>query len=336
MDINELRRGYTTGVHASFVFARALESYLSTSTASYSTTNKMDNDDIDVTKGCEIVAIVSDSLEDLTLNTIEHRPYTIGYDDISIEIYAGVGVGVVTKDGLKPPKGYPAINPTPLKAIEDIYISQGGKIGRDLYCSISVVDGEEIAKKSANPKVGVLGGISILGTTGFVKPISNEAYLDSIYTEISFIKANGYDRVVLTLGDSSFKYASDIYPQEQIVEIGNFVYDTIEMSRGVGIYSIVFIAGIGKMTKVYQGFKNSHNRYGMVDLDTLKGDIYRDIGIKIDIEESRTVKYVADQLDKKGRYLELCSMLELGAKEQISKWFTDIDIEPIINSTQTN
>jgi cobalt-precorrin-5B (C1)-methyltransferase len=90
------------------------------------------------------------------------------------------------------------------------------------------------------------------------------------------------------------------------------------------------------MTKVYQGFKNSHNRYGMVDLDTLKGDIYRDIGIKIDIEESRTVKYVADQLDKKGRYLELCSMLELGAKEQISKWFTDIDIEPIINSTQTN
>ncbi|HHB93732.1 MAG TPA: cobalt-precorrin-5B (C(1))-methyltransferase, partial [Campylobacterales bacterium] len=106
-----LRRGYTTGVHASFAFKSALEAFCSTREKAVSITYKMDNDDLDITKGCKIVVTLSDKKDDLQLNSIEHNPYIID----SLEIYAGVGVGVVTKDGLKPPKGYPAINPTPLK-----------------------------------------------------------------------------------------------------------------------------------------------------------------------------------------------------------------------------
>jgi len=122
-----LKRGYTTGLHASFAFKSALEAFVAIEKKSTSITYKMDNDDLDVTKGCEIVVTISDQKEDLELNSIEHKPYTIG----SLELYAGVGVGVVTKDGLKPPKGYPAINPTPLKVIANIY-SKFGKIKRYL------------------------------------------------------------------------------------------------------------------------------------------------------------------------------------------------------------
>jgi cobalt-precorrin-5B (C1)-methyltransferase len=97
-----LRSGYTTGVHASFAFKSALEAFVATEEKSTSITYKMDNDDLDVTKGCKIVVTISDQKEDLELNSIEHKPYKFG----SLELYAGVGVGVVTKDGLKPPKGY--------------------------------------------------------------------------------------------------------------------------------------------------------------------------------------------------------------------------------------
>ncbi len=214
----------------------------------------MDNDDLDVTKGCEIVAKVSNNLEDLKLNPIPHNPYMLG----NLKLYAGEGVGVVTKDGLKPPKGYPAINPTPLEAMREV--AKG--IKEPLFATISVTNGEKIAKQTANAKVGVLGGISILGSSGFVKPISNEAYLDSIKAEVEFIRANGYKKVVFTLGSSSLKEALKHYLAEQIVEVGNFIYDGLSLAKDL---DIVLYIGIAKALKIAQGFKNTHNRFGSID-----------------------------------------------------------------------
>jgi len=283
-----LKKGYTTGVHASFAFWSALSIFLASNKTTTSKTKKMDNDDLDVTKGAEIVVTISNSKRDLKLNPIPHQPYILG----NLKLFAGKGVGVVTKEGLKPPKGYPAINPTPLEAIEKIYKKFGKK--REIFVSIGVTNGEEISKETANLKVGVVGGISILGTTGFVKPISATAYLDSIKTEIEFAYKNGFREVIFTLGNSSFEFAKKNYKIEQIIEIGNFIYDSFKIAEKVGFKRVILTLGIGKAVKVAQGFKNTHNRFGSISFLLLKDVIRKNLNIEIK-EEVKTVKRVVSK-----------------------------------------
>ncbi len=321
-----LKKGYTTGVHASFAFQSALNCFLVTGLKSVSKTNKMDNDDLDVTKGAEIVVTISDKLEDLELNPLEHSPYEIG----SLKLYAGLGVGVVTKDGLRPPKGFPAINPTPLKAISDIYANFCRDEDIPTYGSISVTNGEEIAKQTANAKVGVLGGISILGTTGFVKPISSDAYMDSIRTELGVAKANGYDEAVLTLGNSSFAYAKEHYDEMEIVEIGNFVYDALAIVGELEFQSAIFVCGIGKATKVMQGHKNTHNRFGQIDFEILKEQISTELQADVDIESTKTVKGLTIQLKNMDKLEPFYSMISKKTDEQLGSWFSAIESRTII------
>jgi len=236
---------------------------------------------------------------------------------------------VVTKKGLRPPKGYPAINPTPLKAIEKIYrrcdhVTRQNQI---LYATISITNGETIAKETANAKVGVLGGLSILGTTGYVKPISADAYMDSIRTELGVAKANGYNVAILTLGNSSFGYAKEHYDEVQIVEIGNFVYDALAIVEELGFDSAIFVCGIGKATKVMQGHKNTHNRFGSIDFEALKEQILKELSVEIDIESTKTVKGVTQQLEKIESFYKLVSAK---TDEQLNRWFTTTTIETTI------
>ncbi len=316
---SKLRRGYTTGVHTSFAFKSALDTFLITNQKSISITKKMDNDDLDITKGCEIVVTISDRLDDLKLNSISHNPYILN----NLKLYAGIGVGIVTKEGLKPPKDYPAINPTPLKAIENIYNRFGKK--RKIFVSISVTNGKELAKQTANNKVGVLGGISILGTTGFVKPISSTAYINSIRTELNFIKANSFNKAILTLGNSSFNYAKEHYKKEQIVEIGNFVYDSFKIADELKIEEIVFICGIGKAVKVAQGYKNTHNRFGSIDFIKLKNNIKEELGIDVDIEKSKTVKGLSLQLKEIGKIKNFFKIIVKTTNNRLNRWFIDFN-----------
>jgi cobalt-precorrin-5B (C1)-methyltransferase len=313
--MSDLRWGYTTGVHASFAFKSALDIFLATDKMAISTITKMENDDLDITQGCEIVVTVADSEHKLSLNPTPHQPYILD----NLTLYAGEGVGVVTKNGLKPPKGYPAINPTPLKAIENIYLKFGK--GKVVCSSISVVDGERLAKQTANGKVGVVGGISILGTTGFVKPISAQAYLDSIRTELNFLKQNGFQEAILTLGNSSLNYAKRYYSEMQIVEIGNFIYDSFKIASTLHIPKVRLICGVGKGVKVAQGHKNSHNRFGSIDFFKLQDEVRGEFGIEIDIEETKTVRGIASQIEG------FHTFVELKAKEQLERWFPKLDID---------
>ncbi|RLA76612.1 MAG: cobalt-precorrin-5B (C(1))-methyltransferase, partial [Epsilonproteobacteria bacterium] len=221
-----LKKGYTTGVHTSFAFKSALQNFVATKNLSITKTIKMDNDDLDVTKGCEIVVSISSNFNELELNQIEHKPYILKSNNTTLEIYAGVGVGVVTKDGLKPQKNYPAINPKPLEVLEKIFSTYGKNLG-DIYCTVSVTNGEQIATQTANAKVGVVGGISILGTTGFVKPISATAYICSIEEELNFALANAFGTIIFALGNSAYKKAIKLNNNAYIIEIGNFIYDGI-------------------------------------------------------------------------------------------------------------
>lgn len=326
-----LKKGYTTGAHTLAAFRSCLDTYLNIFEKCITRTFKIDNDDLDVTKGCEIVVTLCDKKEDLELSSIKQEGQKREFDSNSLEIFAGLGVGVVTKKGLKIPPPYPAINPAPLEAVFEYFaLKTNGIKNLHLKACVSVVDGENIARHTANAKVGVLGGISILGTTGIVKPVSSSAYIDSVETEIKFAKQNEYETVYFTLGNSAFKVACLKADEEAIVEIGNFVYDSINIATNVKIKEVIFLCGIGKMTKVYQGFKNTHNRFGVIDFEQLKEDIKKELGYEVDIESTLTVKGISQELEKHGLLEDFYKMITVKANAQIKQWFPHSKVKAII------
>lgn len=326
-----LRKGLTTGVHTCFAFSSVLEAFIVTKDLTFGKINKIDNDDLDVTKGCEIVVSISDKKEDLEFNKLSLIPQRIETKTNSLEIYAGIGVGVVTKKGLKIKPDFPAINPVPLENMQKIFEKKVKNLENiNIFCTVSVTNGEEIAKQTANAKVGVIGGISILGTTGIVKPVSSTAYIDSVKTEIEFAKQNDLEPLIFTLGNSAFRVFSEKYDEGQIVEVANFVYDSIEIANNLEVKKIIFVCGIGKMTKVYQGFKNTHNRFGVIDFIKLKEDIKNELNYEVDIESTKTVKGISQELEKIGLLNALNSMIERKANEQIRTWFPNSNVEALI------
>jgi cobalt-precorrin-5B (C1)-methyltransferase len=326
-----LKRGYTTGAHTYMIFNSALDYFLSTGYLSISKTNKMDNDDLDVTKNCELIVTISDNLEDLALNQTPHNAQVWINGTSKLSIYAGLGVGVVTKKGLKIKPDFPAINPTPLNAMFEIFTKQTeGYKNLNIKCSVSITDGENISKQTANAKVGVLGGLSILGTTGIVKPVSSSAYIDSVRTEIEFAKQNEFDPLIFTLGNTAFKISKERYEEAQIVEVANFVYDSIEIATNKNMKKVIFVCGIGKMTKVYQGFKNTHNRFGSIDFIQLQKDIKEEMHYLVDIDSTKTVKGLSQELEKIGLVDNLYTMIAKKANEQIKIWFPTSNVEALI------
>ncbi len=326
-----LKKGLTTGVHACFAFGSVLDAFIVTKEFSYGKINKIDNDDLDVTKGCEIVVSISDIKDNLTFNKLSLTPQRVEIGTNSLEIYAGVGVGVVTKKGLKIKPDFPAINPVPLENMQKIFKEKVKNLENiNIFCTVSVTNGEEIAKQTANAKVGVIGGISILGTTGIVKPVSSTAYIDSVKTEIEFAKQNELEPLIFTLGNSAFRVFSEKYDEGQIVEVANFVYDSLEIANNLEVKKVLFVCGIGKMTKVYQGFKNTHNRFGVIDFEKLKNDIKNELNYEVDIESTKTVKGISEELQKIGLVEDLYKMIEKKANEQIKNWFPILDVEAII------
>jgi cobalt-precorrin-5B (C1)-methyltransferase len=326
-----LRKGYTTGVHATIAFASALEYYLSTHLCARALSTKMDNDDLDVTKGCEISVHLSEDASQLVLNPIPHAPLSFQNRTNTLCVYAGEGVGVVTKQGLKTPPHFPAINPTPQKALFETFerMTQGYE-NVHLHCAIGVKEGERIAQETANASVGVLGGISILGTTGFVKPISSSAYLDTIHTQIHFALANDHTTLYFTLGNSALAHAQSLAPKEAIIEIGNFIYDALHFASHEGAKHIVLLCGIGKMSKIAQGFKNTHNRFGSIDFDALKREIEKALHHSIDTEATLTVKGICKELKSQNLLEAFYDWCTHAVHERIRAWGIRATVEAVI------
>ncbi len=329
--MKELRKGYTTGTHTVAAFRSCLDTLLAIKEPCITKTNKIHNDDLDVTKGCEIVVSLDFNKDKFLLNPTFQKPQSFQNGSNSLEIYAGLGVGVVTKKGLKIPPSYPAINPSPLEAMKEYFEIKTKKIQNlHLKCCVSVTNGQEIAKQTANNKVGVLEGISILGTTGIVKPVSSSAYIDSIKTEIEFAIQNGYKTLYFTLGNSAFNVACKKTNKEAIIEIGNFVYDSIELAVKLKANEVIFLCGIGKMTKVYQGFKNTHNRFGVIDFFKLQEDIQKKLNYKVNIEATLTVKGISQELQKVGLLEEFYKMITDESNKKIKQWFNTSKVKAMI------
>ena len=212
-------------------------------------------DDPDVTKGSLVFAQVT-------------RTETPG-----IIIDGGQGVGRVTKRGLDQPVGAAAINSVPRQMIREnleevcrLTDYHGG-----LSVVISVPDGEQLAKKTFNPRLGIVGGISILGTTGIVEPMSEQALVDTIRVELRQRKANGAEYVLLTPGN----YGSD-YIQKEIgidpktaVLTSNFIGESLDICKELGFRGALLIGHIGKLVKIAGGMLNTHSKYGDCRMDIM-------------------------------------------------------------------
>lgn len=195
-------------------------------------------------------------------------------DQPGVEIDGGRGVGRVTKPGLPVGVGEAAINPVPRRMIQEAVsavLEEHGAV-RGLRVVISVPEGESIAMKTLNPRLGILGGISILGTRGVVTPFSTEAYKASVVQAISVAAAAGNRQVVLTTGGSSEKYAIAMFaelPEEAFIQMGEYVGFSLEHAKAYGIRKVTFVGMAGKFSKVAQGAMLIHSKNAPVDFGFL-------------------------------------------------------------------
>lgn len=204
-------------------------------------------DDPDVTNGLEIRASVEPAE--------------------SFEIYGGKGVGKFTLPGFDYPPGEAAINKAPREMIrhnlEPLNIDYS-----PLTITISVPQGAEIALRTFNPRLGIEGGISIIGVSGIVKPFSEEAFIDSIRKCMTIAKASGSERLVINSGGKSERFVKSLYPnlpQQAFVEYGNYIGETLKMANELGFKYVTLGVMLGKAVKLADGHLDTHSRKTTMD-----------------------------------------------------------------------
>lgn len=181
-----------------------------------------------------------------------------------VGITAGTGVGTITLPGLEQPIGAPAINKVPRSMIEkevQAVCEKYGYFGGVSVC-ICVPEGADTAKRTFNPRLGILGGISILGTSGIVEPMSEKALISSIEVEMKQKASGGKQYLLIAPGNYGLQYLSGHFPfeAEKAVKCSNYVGQTIDFAVNMGLKGILFVAHIGKFIKVAGGIMNTHSR----------------------------------------------------------------------------
>jgi cobalt-precorrin-5B (C1)-methyltransferase len=209
-------------------------------------------DDPDVTHGALIVATV--------------RP---GAPGTGVTFRAGEGVGTVTRPGLPIPPGEPAINPVPRRMIRDAIAEVASTVGRaaDAEVEISIPGGEALAAKTLNGRLGIVGGLSILGTTGIVVPYSCSAWIHSIHRGIDVARAAGVTHAAGATGASSEAAVQKLYglPEIALIDMGDFVGGMLKYVRAHPLPRVTIAGGVAKMTKLAQGLTDLHSKRGEVD-----------------------------------------------------------------------
>jgi cobalt-precorrin-5B (C1)-methyltransferase len=235
-------------------------------------------DDPDVTHGALILATVSP-----------------GPRGSGIVFRAGEGVGIVTRPGLVVPPGEPAINPVPRQMIGAAIaeVAAAAHAGTDVEIEISVPGGGALAAKTLNGRLGIVGGLSILGTTGIVIPYSCSAWIHSIHNGIDVARASGLTHIVGSTGASSEAAVQKLHalPETALIEMGDFVGGMLKYVRRHPVAQVTIAGGIAKMTKLAQGMLDLHSKRGTVDLAGLAAlaeDAGGSAALRAKIEASNT------------------------------------------------
>jgi cobalt-precorrin-5B (C1)-methyltransferase len=233
-------------------------------------------DDPDVTNGIEVRAKVEKATQ--------------------FEICGGDGVGRFTLLGFDYPVGEAAINKGPREMMRK-------NIQEEVKITICVPDGEEIAKKTFNPRLGIEGGISIIGVSGIVKPFSEEAFINSIRKCMEVAKASGSERVVINSGAKSERFVKTMYPdlpRQAFVEYGNYIGETLKIANELNIKHVTLGVMLGKAVKLAAGHLDTHSRKATMDKAFIR-QLVDEANCDIDISNITLAREIWDCLQEDKR-----------------------------------
>jgi cobalt-precorrin-5B (C1)-methyltransferase len=282
-------------------------------------------DDPDVTHGAEIFA------------TVRRIP------EPGIHLRGGTGVGVVTRRGLELPVGSPAINPVPQRMIRQAVLEVMGQEQRikepssasasvlrtpysvlstsGIEVTVSVPGGEELARRTFNARLGIVGGISILGTTGIVRAMSTAAWRASVLQAIDVAAANSVEHIVLSTGGRSEKFAQALYPhlpEMAFIEMGIFTGASLQRAAERGVPRVSLCAMIGKLSKTAAGKMQTHVAGNQVDCAFL-ARVARDLGapeeLGVAINSANTARHVQELIESAGLTCFFTRICELAAEQ---------------------
>ena len=249
-------------------------------------------DDPDVTHGCTVIA-------------------TVRMKGKGITFKAGAGVGTVTKAGLPIAVGEPAINPVPREMMRKVIEEQGG---RDVEIEISIPDGEAIALKTWNPRLGIVGGLSILGTTGIVHPFSCAAWIASIHSGVDVARAMGLTHIAGCTGSTSEDAVRAYFnlPLEAMIDMGDFAGGLLKYVREHPVARVTIGGGFGKITKLAQGAMDLHSGRSQVDFEWLAK--FAPENLREKVRGANTAQQVLESLGP-----DLAQQVAMEAKVQVVK-----------------
>ena len=306
----ELKKGWTTGACACAAATAAYEALLTgqfpdpvTVTLPKGQTPAFALVDPGIMGDAACAAVVKDAGDDPDVThgaTIRARVRLLSKGE-GLVFRAGPGVGMVTKPGLPIEPGEPAINPGPRKMIRDNLDVLAARHGRDLDAevTISIDRGEEIAKKTWNPRLGIVGGLSVLGTTGVVIPFSCSAWIHSIHRGIDVARATGLTHVAGSTGKVSEETVRQHFnlPVEALLDMGDFVGGLLKYLRKNPVPRLTICGGFAKLVKLAQGHLDLHSSRSQVDFAKLSSLVEKLGGRPDQVEMAKSANTAKQVLD---------------------------------------
>lgn len=265
---------------------------------------KDSGDDPDITNGCEVWAEVS-----------------VSHENGPVVFRAGEGVGVVTLPGLKIPVGEAAINPVPRQMIEQAVRSVFPK--QAVMVTVGIAGGRELSQKTFNPRLGIEGGLSILGTTGIVRPMSEEALTETVRLEIQQQRALGMEEIGLVFGSQGEAAMKALRPGLPCVQMSNFVGTSLDYAAESGMKRVLLAGQPGKLVKVAGGCMQTHSKYGDGRKEPLCAHLAllgAPLSLLQTVMESTTLDGVIPTIRKAGYesvWTDLCRAASLHAAERV-------------------
>lgn len=255
---------------------------------------------------------------DITNGTLICATVSYGGGDDGVIIDGGKGVGRVTRPGLDQPVGNAAINSVPRQMIaaEVEEVKRFYDYHGELVVIISVPEGEELAEKTFNPKLGIVGGISIIGTSGIVEPMSTKALLDTIYISFKQKKEEGCKIAVTSPGNYGLDFMKNTYGYdlEDAVKCSNYIGDTIDMVKKLGFKKMLLVGHMGKLIKVSGGIMNTHSKEADCRMELMAAAAVK-AGAQMDV-----VNKILDSLTTEEAYAFVC---EAGLADKVSQYLMD-------------
>ena len=311
-----MRCGYTTGSCAAGAAGAPKGIRLS-----------LDIADIEIGRGYARCAVQKDSGDDPDITNGILIYATAEKTDVGIEIDGGAGVGRVTKPGLDQPVGAAAINSVPRRMIAEQVQAACARCGYDggIAITISIPEGAALAKKTFNPRIGIEGGLSVIGTTGIVEPMSNAALVDTIRVELSVLAASGARDVLLCPGNYGETFAREQLGLSMLrqVSVSNFIGDGVQAAVSAGFERILLVGHIGKLVKLGIGMTNTHSQNGDGRMETLIAcalSCGADLDLLRDIQQCVSTDAALDALDGAGLLHPVMALLGQRIQATLERW----------------